>query len=275
MSLYDQLGMQDFTTDVPLERGINGRHGYLAEYYVEDAQFLVPIPASLAGVGVLLEPLTVAEKGLNQADEIQRRLRIWRPVRAAVIGAGTIGLLVTLVLRLRGVEVTVLSRRAAPYRNSGLVEALGAIYLSTAETDLAAASTARGPFDLIFEASGFSPLGFEAARVLGTNGVLVLSGVTGGEHRIEIDANAINQGFVLGNKVMVGTVNASRDDFVRGVEDLLRAEAFYPGWLDRLLTTPIHGLEDAGAVLAALDDKDAIKAYVEIQPAGSSSRTQQ
>ncbi len=26
----------------------------------------------------------------------------------------------------------------------------------------------------------------------------------------------INQGFVLGNKVMVGTVNASRDDFVRG-----------------------------------------------------------
>jgi len=266
-SLYDQLDMQDFTTDTPLERGINGRHGFLSEYFVEDAHYVVPLPASLAAVGVLLEPMTVAEKGINQADEIQRRLRIWKPARAAVIGAGTIGLLVTLVLRLRGVEVTVLSRRRPPYRNSELVEALGATYGSTDETDLAAASLDHGPFDLIFEASGFSPLAFEAARVLAANGVLVLSGVTGGSKTIEIDANAINQGFVLGNKVMVGTVNASRDDFVRGVEDMLRAEAFYPGWLGRLLTTPVAGLDDAAAVLRALEDKDTIKAFVEVQRA--------
>jgi threonine dehydrogenase-like Zn-dependent dehydrogenase len=265
-SPYDRLGMQDFTTDTPRERGINGRHGFLSEYYVEDASYLVPLPTSLSGVGVLLEPLSVAEKGINQADEIQRRLRIWKPARAAVIGAGTIGLLVTLALRLRGVEVTVLSRRHPPYRNSEFVEALGATYSSTDETDLAEASRARGPFDLIFEASGFSPLAFEAARVLGANGVLVLSGVTGGERTIEIDANAINQGFVLGNKVMVGTVNASRDDFVRGVEDMLRAEAFYPGWLGQLLTTPVAGLDDADAVLAALEDRETIKAYVEIRP---------
>jgi threonine dehydrogenase-like Zn-dependent dehydrogenase len=276
-SLYDQLGMQDFTTDTPNERGINGRHGFLSEYYVEDAAYLVPLPMTLSGVGVLLEPMTVAEKGINQADEIQRRLRIWRPARAAVIGAGTIGLLVTLVLRLRGVEVTVLSRRHPPYRNSDLVEALGATYLSTDTTDLAAASKDRGPFDLIFEASGFSPLAFEAARVLAPNGVLVLSGVTGGERVIEIDANSINQSFVLGNKVMVGTVNASRDDFVRGVEDMLRAEAFYPGWLERLLTTPVEGLGEAEAVLAALEDKDTIKAYVQVRrdhAAGDSATTE-
>jgi threonine dehydrogenase-like Zn-dependent dehydrogenase len=264
-SLYDQLGMQDFTTEAALERGIRLLHGFLAEYYVDDAAFLVPLPPSLAGVGVLLEPMSIAEKGIHQADEIQRRLRIWRPERAAVTGAGTIGLLATLLLRLRGIEVTVLSRRTRPYRNSDLVEALGATYLSTGETTLEEATAARGPFDLIFEASGFSPLGFEAARVLGTNGVLILSGVTGGEKKIEIDANAINQGFVLGNKVMVGTVNASRDDFIRGVEDMLRAEAFYPGWLDQLLTTPIQGLNDCSAVVAALEDKEAIKAYVEIQ----------
>ena len=263
-SLYDRLGMQDFTTDMPIERGINGRHGFLAESYVEDATWLVPLPASLSEVGVLLEPMSIAQKGLNQAVEIQRRLRVWRPARAAVIGAGTIGLLVTLVLRLRGVDVTVLSRRPAPYRNSELVEAIGARYLSTASTDLAAAAGAHGPFDLIFEASGFSPFAFEAAGVLAANGVLVLSGVTGGERTIEIDANAINQGFVLGNKVMVGIVNASRDDFVRGVDDLLRAEAFHPGWLGRMLTTPVDGLDDAAAVLAALEDRDTIKAFVQL-----------
>ena len=263
-SVYDRLGMQDFTTDtVYFERGINLRHGYLSEYYVEDASYVVPLPATLERVGVLLEPLTVAEKGINQADEIQRRLRVWRPERAAVIGAGTIGLLATLALRLRGVDVTVLSRRAAPYRNSDLVEALGARYRSTSDTTIEAAAADHGPFDLIFEASGFSPLAFEGAVALGTNGVLVLSGVTGGERKIEIDANRINQGFVLGNKVMVGTVNASRDDFVRGVRDLLGAEARYPGWLDQLLTTPVRGL-DAEAVARALEDRDAIKAFVEV-----------
>jgi threonine dehydrogenase-like Zn-dependent dehydrogenase len=256
--------MYDFTTDPPIECGINGRHGFLTESFVEDAAYLVPVPASLAEVGVLLEPMSIAEKGLAQADEVQRRLRIWRPHKAAVIGAGPIGLLVALILRLRGVEVTVLSRRRAPYANSDLVARLGASYLSSEETDLAAAGRDRGPFDLVFEASGFSPFVFEAAPVLATNGVLVLCGVTADEHKVEVDANAFNQGLVLGNKVVLGTVNASRADFVRGVADMLSAEHTYPGWLGGLLTTPVPGLSDAGAVLAALEDEGTIKAYVEV-----------
>jgi threonine dehydrogenase-like Zn-dependent dehydrogenase len=263
-SEYDRLGMQDFTTEPARERGIRQLHGFLSESYVDDASFLVPVPSSLAGLGVLLEPLSIVEKGLHQADEIQRRLRIWRPTRSAVIGAGSIGLLATLILRLRGAEVTVLSRRARPFRNSDLVEALGASYLSTTDTTLEAASVTNGPFDLIFEASGHSPLVFEAARILGTNGVLVLCGVTSGRTTIQIEADAINRGFVLGNKVMVGTVNSSPDDFRRGVEDMLSAEAFHPGWLGQMLTTPIHGLGDTAAIVAALEDKDTIKAYVEL-----------
>src|SRR6266508_3205331 len=107
-SVYDRIGMQDMTTDdVYYERGINLRHGYLTEYYVEDADYLVPLPETLKEVGVLLEPLIVAEKGINQAYEIQRRLKVWQPRRAAVLGAGTIGLLAALALRLRGLEITV------------------------------------------------------------------------------------------------------------------------------------------------------------------------
>jgi threonine dehydrogenase-like Zn-dependent dehydrogenase len=265
-SVYDSVGMQDFTTDdVYFERGINLRHGYLTEYYVEDHAWVVPLPGSLQDVGVLLEPMTVAQKGINQAYEIQRRLKLWQPRRAAVLGAGTIGLVATLALRLRGLEVVCFSKRPGPYRNSELIEALGAAYVSSEQTTLEQAAADHGPFDLIFEATGFSPLVFEAAKVLGKNGVLVLASVTGGSRKIEVDADVINQGFVLGNKVMVGTVNASRDDFVRGVDDLVRAEALYPGWLDRLLTTPISGLESYGEMLRALtEDKDAIKVYVEV-----------
>ena len=61
---------------------------------------------------------------------------------------------------------------------------------------------------------------------------------------IEVPADKINLEFVLGNKVMVGTVNANREYFEMGVKDLAQAEAEYPGWLSRLLTHPVKGLEN-------------------------------
>jgi threonine dehydrogenase-like Zn-dependent dehydrogenase len=264
-SIYDQIGMQDMTTDDAIERGINLRHGFLAEYYADDAAYLVPLPDSLEPVGVLLEPFSIVEKAIRQASEIQRRLRVWRPARAAVLGAGTIGLLTALALRLRGLEVAVYSRRTPPYLNSELVDALGARYLSSADTSLPQLAEAAGPFDLILDATGFSPLGLGAADIVARNGILILASVTGGDRTAELPTDHINQGFVLGNKVMVGTVNASPDDFVEGVEDMLRAEAFHPGWLARLITTRVDGLECHDEMLSHLrDSRGAIKVVVEI-----------
>lgn len=265
-SLYDHIGTSDMTTDdTYFERGINLRHGYLTEYYVDDAEFIVKIPAGLKDVGVLLEPMTVVEKGITQAYEIQRRLRVWRPRRAAVMGAGTIGLLATLVLRLRGLDVTVFGLRPGPYRNSQLIEALGARYLSTNDVPIVAGATAHGPFDLVFEATGFSPVVFESMQALGKNGVLVLSSVTGGDRRVEVPADKINLGFVLGNKVMVGTVNANREYFEGGVQDMALAEAQYPGWLGQLLTHPVRGLENFEEMMRTLTTaKDVIKVFCEV-----------
>ena len=66
-SIYDLIGTNDMTTDdTYFERGINLRHGFLSEYYVDDAEYLVKIPRGLKEVGVLLEPLTVVEKGIAQ-----------------------------------------------------------------------------------------------------------------------------------------------------------------------------------------------------------------
>jgi len=115
-SPYDQIGMYDMTTDdVYFERGINLRHGYLTEYYVDSPEYIIKVPQGLKDVGVLLEPTSVIEKGIFQAYEIQRRLRIWHPTRAAVLGAGTIGLLATMALRLRGLEVCTFGLAKPPY----------------------------------------------------------------------------------------------------------------------------------------------------------------
>src|SRR5438094_1999152 len=265
-SIYGKIGLQDFTTDdVYYERGINLLHGYLTEYYVEDADYVFPMPPNLRDVGVLLEPTTVAEKGVNHAYEIQRRLKVWQPRNALVLGSGTVGLLTALVARLRGLELTVYSLPQKPYRNAELVEQLGGVYVSSQDKTLADVSEERGPFDLIFDATGFSPIVWEAAEVLGKNGVLVLASITGGNRTVEIDSDAINLSFVLGNKVMVGTVNASPADFRSGVDDLIKAQAIFPGWLDQLLTTPIHGLENYEEMICALtEDAEAIKVFVEV-----------
>jgi threonine dehydrogenase-like Zn-dependent dehydrogenase len=270
-SIYGKIGLQDFTTDdVYYERGINLLHGYLTEYYVEDHQYVFPLPANLAEVGVLLEPTTVAEKGVNHAFEIQRRLKVWEPRSACVLGSGTVGLLTALVARLRGLELTVYSLPKKPNRNAELIEQLGGVYVSSQDQTLAEAAARRGPFDLIFDATGFSPIVWEAAEVLGKNGVLVLASITGGDRKAEIDSDKINQGFVLGNKVMVGTVNASPNDFRSGVDDLIKAEAIYPGWLKQLLTTPIQGLEGYEEMIRELtENREAIKVYVEVASNGS------
>jgi threonine dehydrogenase-like Zn-dependent dehydrogenase len=265
-SIYDLIGTNDMTTDdTYFERGINLRHGYLTEYYVDDAEFIVKVPQGLKEVGVLLEPTTVVEKGIHQAYEIQRRMKVWRPTRAAVMGAGTIGLLATLVLRLRGLEVTTFGRTEPPYLNSDLIEAIGARYITTANTPILEAARESGPFNLIFEATGNSSVVFESMQALAKNGVLVLSSVTGGDRMITVPADKINLDFVLGNKVMVGTVNANREYFEMGVGDLSQAEAEYPGWLNKLLTHPVKGLENYRELFDKLTTANgAIKVYCEV-----------
>lgn len=267
-SIYDQIGTYDMTTDeVYFERGVSRRHGYLTEYYVDDPEYIVKVPSELRDIAVIAEPLSVAEKGIIQAFEIQRRLKVWQPRKAAVLGTGTIGILATLILRLRGIDVTAFGRTPKPYLNSDLVEALGARYISTEDTSLRDAASVYGPFDLMYEATGFAPIVFEAMGALGKNGVLVLASVTGGNQMVEVPAAKINLEFVLGNKVMVGTVNGNREYFEAAVRDLAMAEAQYPGWTARLLTHPVRGLDSYRELIDTLTSgKNVIKAFCEIAP---------
>ena len=267
-SLYDQIGLQDMTTDEEyFERGINLRHGYLTEYYVEDERFVVKVPRTLREVGVLLEPMTVAQKGIGQAFEIQRRLKVWRPAKAAVMGTGTLGLLAALTLRLRGLDVTAFGRTAKPYRNADLLETIGVRYVNTAEQSIEHAAGELGPFDLIFEGTGSSAVVFESMLALAKNGVLVLTSITGGLHTLTIPADRINLEFVLGNKVAVGSVNASREHFESGVRDMAQAEAEYPGWLAQLLTDRVEGLDNYRDLFTRLENPNgAIKIFCEVAP---------
>ena len=265
-SFYDQVGQYDMTLeDTYYERGINLRHGYLTELFVEDPEYLVKIPRGLKDVAVLLEPTSIIEKGIIQAYEAQRRFKIWRPKKAAVLGAGTVGLLAALSLKMKGLDVTSFGKQSGPSRNLDLLAQLGVRYISTNDLSIREAAKRYGPFDLMFEATGFSPVVFEAMECLGKNGVLVLASVTGGDREHAIPADKINLDFVLGNKLVVGTVNANREYFEAGVYDFARAQLEFPGWLPKLLTHPVAGLENYQTMMSTLTtERSAIKVFVNV-----------
>jgi threonine dehydrogenase-like Zn-dependent dehydrogenase len=241
------------------------RHGFLTEYYVDEPEYIVRVPGGAKNIGVLMEPTSIAEKGVVQAYEIQRRLKVWRPKKAAVMGAGTLGLLASAILRLRGLQVTTFGRKPAPYKNSDLIQEIGGRYISTQEISITDAAKKFGPFDVIFEATGSSAVVFDAANNLAKNGALILTSITGGGKKLEIPADKINLEFVLGNKVMFGSVNANREYFEVGAKDLAQASSQFPGWLPKLLTHPVDGLENYAEMMRLLTEaKDAIKVFVNV-----------
>ncbi len=266
-SAYDRIGRPDLSSDeVFIETGISRAHGFMAEEAVVAAEYLVPVPEDLVDVAILTEPLSCITKSLRQADAVQARLGLWQPRRALVTGAGTIGLLATLTLRLRGLEVTTFARHRPPYRNSDLVEQIGGRYVSAADSDLAGLVARDGAFDLIFEGSGAPMLLEPAVRALAPNGVLALFSVTPGSARLPVDVARLNQAVVLYNRAIVGSAAASWEDYAQAVATIGRAEATpgIRGWLAELITHRITGL-DADAVSRHLaGGDDAIKATVEV-----------
>lgn len=217
------------------ERGIKGAHGFLAERYAEDPLYLVTLPERLARIGMLLEPLTVVEKAVEQIKRIQSRL-VWEPRRAVVLGAGSIGTLATLLLRLDGLDVHLYSRGDGG-AGRRLTEAAGATFISADHRKLDHGLAREiGAIDIVIEATGYSPLAFEAMDVVGPNGVVCLTGVSGGRRCLAIDASHLNLEMVLENKLVFGTVNANRRHFESGVTDMEAIEGRWPGVLERMVT---------------------------------------
>jgi glucose 1-dehydrogenase len=217
------------------ERGILGRHGYLAEYYVEAPRWLNRIPKRIADVAVLLEPTSVVEKAIDHAFLIQKRFR-WKPKTALVLGGGPIGLLATAVLRLRGLQTHVVGREADSDPRARVASTLGATYHSVADKTLVDLQRELPPIDLAIEATGASRVAFDAMRIIGRSGVLCLLSVTGGSTRAPEPIDTINQHLVLGNAVVFGSVNANRRHFRMGVKDLVAIQRAYPGVLERVIT---------------------------------------
>jgi threonine dehydrogenase-like Zn-dependent dehydrogenase len=264
-SIHDKIGRNDITgEEVYYERGINLCHGFLTESFVDDAEYIVKVPQGLKHLGVLAEPASVCAKAIEQAFLAQQRLQVWHPRRAFVLGAGQIGLLATMMLRLRGLEVYTLATRPAPNLKADIAGGYGATYVSTRQTPMDELAREVGRPDLIVEATGNAEACFRAMEVLAINGVLVWTSITGGKHDVTVDAAKINLEWVLGNKLLVASVNGNRRHFELGLQALAHGELTYPGVTQRILTHPVSGLDGYREMMRLLEEKEALKVFVDV-----------
>ena len=239
-------GNQDFCiTGDYTERGIKQAHGFLAEQVVEHERYLHIVPAELREVGVLTEPLTIAEKGLRQYAAIQRRLpwlteadeeTFMHGRRAVVLGAGPVGLLGAMLLVERGFETIVFSRGEPDSPNAKLAMAFGATYVSSGRVTFEKLADRTRQIDLIYEATGAPALAFDVMQHLDANAVCILTGVPGEGEPFEVDGDVIMKSIVLQNQIIAGTVNASRRDFGRAIRDLGRFQSAWPNELRGIIT---------------------------------------
>jgi threonine dehydrogenase-like Zn-dependent dehydrogenase len=240
--------------EATLERGIDGAHGFMSEYFVSPGEYLVPVPDELASLGFLAEPISVSEKALDHAAA-SRSAFDWDPESALVLGNGSLGLLT--LARLSEYERTYcLGRRDRPDPTVDLLERLGATYVDSRETPVSAVPKAHEAVDLVFEATGYAKHAFESVEALAPGGVAALLGVPE-PWSFEVDGGELHRDLVLNNKAIVGSVNASVDHFRAAVETL----AALPDWFFDDFVTGVHPVGSFRAAFA--DEETSIKTAVE------------
>lgn len=228
------------------QRGIRAVHGYLTARVVDEQRYMVPVPAELRDVAILAQPLSVAEAAIRQVEDHQRRLP-WAddfegqgarpPARVAVvIGAGPVGALAALALRVRGWETFIHSREPRG-KKSALAEAFGVGWSSRREESLEELAARVGPIDLVLEASGASPLAFEALPALGPNGVFVFTGIPGRKAPVPRELGNAMAGIVLKNQAVLGVTNPSVDAYRAAVQDLALLARRWPTLVPQLITS--------------------------------------
>jgi threonine dehydrogenase-like Zn-dependent dehydrogenase len=241
-----------------LEHGIKGLHGFASEYSKSHDKFLVKVPEKLRDVAVLLEPLSIVEKGILQSYSIQERM-YWNPKTALVLGVGPLGILAAMVLRLKGLEVTAYATISREGLKARLIEEVGGTYVSAREDPL---NSWEHKFDIIIEATGNTGVAVDSLKLLNANGILCLLGVYPSGEECG-DFSGILKEMVLENKAIFGSVNANISYFERGIEDMEEMKKRFPGVLERIITKKLTPEEYEGAFNPEKEDIKTVIVFSE------------
>ena len=207
------------------ERGIKQVHGFCSEHFRADPAYAVLVDPTLGACGVLIEPASVVAKAWEHVESIGRRAH-WEPRRVLVTGAGPIGLLAALLGVQRGLEVHLLDRTEKGAKPR-LARELGAGYHTGSVRDLGFVP------DIVIECTGAAQVVMDVMSRNSPGAIVCLTGLSSGQHCVEVDANLLNRRMVLENDVVLGSVNANRRHYEKAEAALAKADR---RWLEGLIT---------------------------------------
>lgn len=251
------------------ERGIKGLDGYQTELVADKEDYVIPLPPELEKVGVLIEPLSIVEKAIEEAIAVQIRRSPEAATtpdwifgrRCLIAGLGPVGLLAAMVLRLHGGEVYGLDIVDASSARPRWLSGIGGHYIDGRQVKAGQVGKDVGWMDLIFDASGIAPLEFNLLDALAFNGAYVLTGIPGGDRPMQIPAAELIRHLVLENQIMLGSVNAARGHFQMGAKHLEQAHLKWGSLLDGLVTE--HLTPEQFIASVEHHEPDSIKQVVE------------
>ena len=127
------------------------------------------------------------------------------------------------------------------------MEATGARYVSTPAEPLGALRDEVGGFDLVVEATGDARVMADSIGMLRRSGVACLLGLDARQQSVELDGRVLGVDVILENRVVFGSVNANRVDWLAAVESLDRARERWPDVLPQFvgLRVPLDRFAEA------------------------------
>ena len=228
------------------ERGIKELHGFQAEYVIDQEKFIVKASHSLRHIAVLTEPTSVVEKAIHEALSLQQsRLPAWSKPEdlankcALIAGLGPVGLLAAFVLKLRGFQILGMDIVAEDSLRARILKEIGGTYINGKMISPETIHTKYGEIDFILEATGNADICFRLLHALGVDGVYVLTGVPKKGSQVSMDGGTLIHDIVMKNQIILGSVNAGKEDWTRAVKDLEAAHAKWPKALAQLITKKI------------------------------------
>jgi threonine dehydrogenase-like Zn-dependent dehydrogenase len=235
-----RVDLQTFGTFT--ERGIVCEHGFSAPQWLDRPEFLLKVAPALTAIAVLAEPVSVAEKGINEAITIQQARLSSGPwtdegPRVLVTGLGPIAFAAVLACRARQWPVTVYGRDPYDTFRADLATRCGAAYVASDRFAIQPDDVEEQGYDLILECTGSDEVMVQTSTALASRGVMVWLGSSRMPQPRHHNVSLMMRNAIVRNHVHIGSVNSAPRDFDMALAHLGQIYATQPQTVEAMITT--------------------------------------
>lgn len=241
-----------------VQAGREKLHGFMREYYFDNPRYLVSIPKGIKDIAILAQPLSDLEKSIEEILFIQKR-QIWTCDdgsytcrKALVIGTGTTGTLVSMLLKTYGFRVYITNKRELKPLEKEIFSGIGVKFYNSAN-GYEELFKEEGQFDMVFDTTGKAEVLKQVLPGLKYNAVIGLFGFAneGSAQLYSVDLQRIASRSIA----LVGLVNGQKPHFQQAVIHLAAWKSIWPDIVSKLITRVVN-ISEEEEVVKVLKEKE-------------------